>query len=164
MCGGFSITANAKVIKARFNAEFEDEGFLPNYNARPGQNLPVILNDDPGIITNIFWGYVPHWMKDPSAKKIINARAETVATKGFYKDSFLNRRCLVIADGFYEWKAPSKGASGKQPYRIILKNEEPFAFAGVWDFHKLALLYRSPLLVVYNYKSQSQLTTQMARA
>lgn len=133
MCGGFSITANSKIIKARFKADFADDTNLPNFNARPGQYLPVILDTEPNVVKNVFWGYLPQWIKDPSSKKIINARAESVSTKPFFKDSFSKRRCLVIADGFYEWK-PTK--SGKQPYRIILKDEGLFAFAGIWDMHK----------------------------
>ena len=69
MCGGFSITANASIIKARFKAELPKKKITPNFNARPGQDLPVVLSNDPKHIKTMFWGYVPHWIKDQNAKK-----------------------------------------------------------------------------------------------
>ncbi len=130
MCGGFSLINKADTLKKRFNAELPDTPLAPNYNARPGQHLPVILGSAPGKIQTAFWGYRPHYANPSSSKAVINARAETLADKPYFKDSFLHRRCLILADGFYEWR---KTAKGKQPYRITLSSGELFAMAGLWD-------------------------------
>lgn len=165
MCGGFSIISKEKKLFQRFHAEPDNFSLSPRYNARPGQDLPVILGSNPHKIIEAHWGYLPHWAaihntecqrKDtrclPGAATLprpqINARAETIASKPFYKDSFLHRRCLILADSFFEWapaaastpakaaaSTPAKAASrsAKTPYRILLKTGEPFAFAGIWD-------------------------------
>ena len=142
MCGGFSLIAGKNTIRKRFNAELPEISFTPNYNARPGQHLPVILNTAPHKIIMAFWGYLPHWavekllthpLDSRSAsplKRVINARTESLAQKPFFRDSFMLRRCLIPTDGFYEWKKTPKG---KQPYRILLRSGEPFSFAGIWD-------------------------------
>jgi putative SOS response-associated peptidase YedK len=130
MCGGYSLISAKNTIKKRFNAELPQTPFSPNYNARPGQHLPVILNGNRHTISLAFWGFKPHWAMDGKAKAVINSRAETIAQKRYFSDSFKSRRCLVLADSFYEWK---KLAGGKQPYRILLKNDGPFAMAGIWD-------------------------------
>ena len=130
MCGGYSLIAGKNTIRKRFRAEPVDFPESPDYNARPGEHLPVILNSKRDEIRPAFWGYRPHWAKPGSSKAVINARAETLALKPYFKDSFRRRRCLVIADSFYEWK---KTRSGKQPYLIGLKTDEPFAMAGLWD-------------------------------
>jgi putative SOS response-associated peptidase YedK len=103
----------------------------PSYNAAPSQGLPAILSANPQSITLSRWGFLPEWADGrPDVKPLINARAETVATKPFFKQAFRTKRCLVLADGFYEWKRTGRG---KVPYRIALKTEEPFAFAGIWS-------------------------------
>ncbi len=130
MCGGYSITTKADILKARFDAQITDDLYLPNFNARPGQYLPVILNTSPKVIHSVYWGYRPHWLKKQFKKNIINTRAESIFEKPFFKDSILHRRCLVIADGFYEWG--QKKLPKKQPYRITMNNEL-LAFAGIWD-------------------------------
>ena len=130
MCGGYSLISGKNTIKKRFNADLPDMLLSPNYNARPGQHLPVILGGKPHKISLAFWGYKPHWAGSKSAKAVINTRAETLAQKRYFSDSFKVRRCLILADSFYEWMKTPKG---KQPYRILLKNDEPFAFAGIWD-------------------------------
>ena len=103
----------------------------PSYNAAPSQGLPAILSANPHTITLSTWGFLPEWADGrPDVKPLINARAETVATKPFFRQAFRTKRCLVLADGFYEWKRTGKG---KVPYRIALKTDEPFAFAGIWS-------------------------------
>lgn len=129
MCGGFSLTVRKNIIKKRFKATL-DGIISPNFNARPGQKLPVILNINPGKVVMAKWGYLPHFIKDSKMRAQINARGETIAEKRFFSDSFKKRRCIVPSDGFYEWQ---KVGGGKQPYRIVLKSGEPFGFAGIWD-------------------------------
>jgi putative SOS response-associated peptidase YedK len=120
----------AEALAERFHAEVA-EPIQPTYNAAPEQGLLTILNAEPHIITVSAWGFVPEWADGRSdVKSQINARAETVATKPFFRDAFKKKRCLVLADGFYEWK---RAGSRKVPYRIALKTEEPFAFAGIWS-------------------------------
>jgi putative SOS response-associated peptidase YedK len=132
MCGRFSLTAAEKeFFFKRFgisNVSFE---LKPRYNIAPSQMVAVIRNDIPEALSEAKWGFIPHWAKDDSsAYKMINARAETIANKPAYKDSFLHKRCLIPADSYYEWD--HKGLT-KRPYRILLKSEEVFGFAGIWD-------------------------------
>jgi putative SOS response-associated peptidase YedK len=131
MCGRFTMATNAEALEERFRAHLSTEIAVPTYNAAPSQAQLAILNDRPHAIVRAAWGFVPEWADGrPDVKPIINARAETVATKPFFRDAFKRKRCLIIADGFYEWKRAGKG---KVPYRIALKTEEPFAFAGIWS-------------------------------
>lgn len=104
---------------------------VPTYNAAPSQTLPVIYNVSPHEITLGAWGFVPEWADGRSdVKALINARAETAATKPTFRQAFKSKRCLVLADGFYEWKRVGKS---KAPYRMALQSGEPFAFAGIWS-------------------------------
>ena len=130
MCGRYSFVAPAAAIEQRFGAKFT-EPTPPNYNAAPSQRLPIITNAAPGQIQRLRWGLVPAWSRDPAGgPKPINARAETLAEKPSFRMLLARRRCLVLADGFYEWQATP---AGKVPHRIPLRNEQPFAFAGLWD-------------------------------
>ena len=130
MCGRYSFVAPAPAIEQRFDAKFT-EPTPPNYNAAPSQRLPVITNTAPGQIQLLCWGLVPAWSRDPTGgPKPINARAETLAEKPSFRMLLARRRCLVLADGFYEWQATP---TGKVPHRILLRDEQPFAFAGLWD-------------------------------
>ena len=116
MCGRYSITTPVEGLRTLFD--------FPE---------PVIRLEDDGKthLRLLHWGLVPFWAKDKSiGNRMINARAETVAEKPSFRNAFKKRRCLVVADGFYEWK---KGANGKQPYRIVMKDRGPFAFAGLWE-------------------------------
>lgn len=130
MCGRYTFTQtpNPDLIV------LPEEGFktlTPNYNVAPGQLCPVIPQDDPKSIHLFQWGLIPYWAKDEKMGfKMINARSETVATKPAFRDPIRRSRCLVWADGFYEWK---KDISGKQPFRITLKTGNPFFFAGISD-------------------------------
>jgi putative SOS response-associated peptidase YedK len=131
MCGRFTMATNTAALEERFRAQLSTEVAVPTYNAAPSQAQLTILNDRPHAIVRAAWGFVPAWADGRSdVKPLINARAETVATKPFFRDAFKRKRCLVLADGFYEWKRAGKG---KVPYRIALKTEEPFAFAGIWS-------------------------------
>jgi putative SOS response-associated peptidase YedK len=131
MCGRYTITISPEEIEARYKADFERKIYKTNYNAAPSQNLPVITNERPGVIDFFQWGLIPFWTKEiTSYSVLINSRAETIKEKSSFKSIFAKRRCLVISDGFYEWK---KEGTTKQPFRIILRNNESFAFAGLWD-------------------------------
>jgi putative SOS response-associated peptidase YedK len=131
MCGRFTLATHPAALEARFHAQLATEKALPTYNAAPSQTQLTILNEHPDAMVRAAWGFVPAWADGrPDVKPLINARAETVATKPFFRDAFKRKRCLVLADGFYEWKRVGKG---KVPYRIALKTEEPFAFAGIWS-------------------------------
>ena len=130
MCGRYSITANGQQIALRFGVQVAGE-WQAHYNAAPSQNLPVILNRDPHSVQWLRWGLVPHWAKDPSiGHKMINARAETLLEKPSFREPLRKRRCLVLADGYYEWQATP---NGKQPMRFVLEDAQPFAMAGLWE-------------------------------
>lgn len=107
--------------------------FLPVYNAAPSMGLPVIANESPNEIVPYRWGLIPFWAKDEKiGYKMINARRETLLEKPSFKTSARKKRCLVLADGYYEWqKLPDKKT--KQPYRIQPTDQDLFAFAGIWD-------------------------------
>jgi putative SOS response-associated peptidase YedK len=151
MCGRFTLSEDVEVLSKRFHVRLPDVPIRPNYNAAPRQELVTILNSDPDVLTLSTWGFVPTWAVGRSGvKPVINARAETVATKPFFKHAFKEQRCLVLADGFFEWR---KTQDGKVPYRISLKTEEPFAFAGIWstihnaageDEHTFAIITTTP--------------------
>jgi len=131
MCGRFTLTTKAEELEERFHAQIASGGYTPTYNAAPSQGLSVILNEDPGSIVRADWGFVPQWADGrEGVKALINARGESVADKPFFRSAFKQHRCLVLADGFYEWWRASKG---KRPYRITLRSKEPFAFAGIWS-------------------------------
>ena len=130
MCGRYTVISPAPALAKRFGAR-EVPTPPPNFNAAPSQALPIITNSAPGHIQLVRWGLVPSWSRDPaSGPKPINARAETLAEKPSFRQLLARRRCLVLADSFYEWQATERG---KVPHRILLKSEEPFAFAGLWD-------------------------------
>jgi putative SOS response-associated peptidase YedK len=121
----------AEGLEERFRAVLVSEGVEPTYNAAPSQAQLAILSDNPQAIVRATWGFVPGWADGRrDVKPLINARAETAATKPFFRTAFQRHRCLVLADGFYEWR---RTKAGKRPYRIALKTEEPFAFAGLWS-------------------------------
>ena len=131
MCGRYTIIAKAEEIEKRFNVEVP-ESFTPSYNAAPTHILPVITNKNPDGVSLFQWGLIPGWAKDKRiGSKLINARAETITEKASFKNAFKQKRCLVIADGFYEWKRSSKKI--KIPHRILLDTKELFAFAGLWE-------------------------------
>lgn len=123
MCGRFSLAVETQVIAERFDVPAGTFEWHPRYNIAPTQPCPVITsNDNVRRLSLMRWGVIPHWSKDKNFQTV-NARAETAKSKPSYRDSFRKRRCLVPADGFYEWK---KGASGKVPYRASLQSRKAF--------------------------------------
>lgn len=130
MCGRFSLFVPPGVLSERFEVEVV-EPIVPRYNIAPGDDVVVVRNDAPSAIDRLEWGLIPHWVDDPDDyPKPKNARAETLAEKASFRDAFDERRCLVLADGFYEWQG-TRGT--KQPYRIARRDGAPFAFAGLWE-------------------------------
>lgn len=133
MCGRYSLTSPVEAMRALFGFD-EQPNLQPRYNIAPTQNVPVIRGREDGgrELAMLRWGLVPSWAKEVAASApLINARGETVAEKPSFRDAFAKRRCLMPADGFYEWRKGDKGA--KQPYRIALPDDTPFAFAGIWE-------------------------------
>ena len=130
MCGRFSFSFTERIIEERFGISIYPHEFKACYNCAPSQNLAVISNENPSILSYYRWGLIPFWAKDKTiGNKMINAKAETILEKPSFKNAFKNRRCLVLADSFYEWK----NSVEKIPYRILMKDESPFAMAGIWD-------------------------------
>jgi putative SOS response-associated peptidase YedK len=147
MCGRYSITSPPEAIQRVFQVP-ELPNLPARYNVAPTQDVPVVRVGGDGEgpeadggrhLVQLRWGLVPFWADDPSiGARMINARAESVAEKPAFRAAFRRRRCLVVADGFYEWKAPPKDDAArkgqrKQPYRIQLKSGAPFGFAGLWE-------------------------------
>ncbi len=135
MCGRYSITTAPEALRALFRFE-EQPNLAPRFNVAPTQSVPVVRRDAEGHrrLSQLRWGLVPHWAKDLSiGAKMINARAETLAEKPAFRQAFARRRCLIPADGFYEWRAEKGDKGPKQPYRIEFAERRPFAFAGLWE-------------------------------
>ncbi len=132
MCGRFAFYSPAEATAALFGASGSLD-MSPRYNIAPTQDIAAVRtteNGDRELVT-FRWGLVPFWAKDPAiGNRMINARAETVAEKPAFRTAYKRRRCLVLADGFYEWR---KEASGKTPYFIARADEQPMAFAGLWE-------------------------------
>ncbi|MFC6757708.1 MULTISPECIES: SOS response-associated peptidase [Haloarcula] len=129
MCGRYSLFAPPADIEARFDAAFDFE-FEARYNAAPSQSLPVITGEDPDRIQRMEWGLVPSFAEEKNDHGYINARAETLSEKRSFADAYESRRCLVPADGMYEWVAED---GGKQPYRVALPDDDLFAMAGLYE-------------------------------
>ncbi len=132
MCGRYSLTLPPEAVRQAF-AYREHPNFPPRYNIAPTQPIPVVrLDHGERSFVLMRWGLLPSWLKDPSGfPTLINARAESVAEKAAFRNAFRRRRCLIPADGFYEWRKVGKGP--KQPYFIHRPDGAPFAFAGLWE-------------------------------
>ena len=118
---------------ARFKCQDAEGDFSARYNIAPMSQALVVVNEESRILKSMQWGLVPHWTREATiGNKMINARAETLTLKPSFRKSFERKRCLVPADGFYEWQKVD-GSKIKIPMRIVLKSREPFAFAGLWD-------------------------------
>lgn len=145
MCGRFVTASSPALLAERFDVDEVaiDGETEPSYNVAPRAQVAVVRErEERRIMSRVRWGLVPSWAKDPSiGDRMINARAETITTKPAYKRSFAKKRCLIPADGFYEWQVvapPStpKGRPKKQPVFIHRRDGEPMAFAGLWDVWK----------------------------
>jgi putative SOS response-associated peptidase YedK len=112
--------------------EFDEKRIVPRFNIAPSQDVPMIfVRDAKAVLDMASWGFVPFWTKGKPKTKPINARSETVATSGMFRSAFKSSRCLLPADGFYEWKA----GTPKQPYYFHRPDSQMFAFAGLWSEH-----------------------------
>jgi putative SOS response-associated peptidase YedK len=133
MCGRFTLTDPDADLAVQFNLP-EIPDMQPRYNIAPTQPVPAVRvspQSPSREMVLLHWGLIPFWAKDPGmGGRLINARSETVAEKPAFRAAFRRRRCLVVADGFYEWQ---KQNGGKQPFFIHLRTSRPFAFAGLWE-------------------------------
>jgi len=134
MCGRFTLACDLEFLIDRFQIHYP-VGFQyeHRYNIAPSQHVTAVIRGERGNkMGNLRWGFVPSWAKDASAGiKMINARVETVAIKPSFKNALRKQRCLIIADGFYEWK--QEVGKKKRPFCITLREKQPFAFAGLWS-------------------------------
>lgn len=133
MCGRFTLHASPSLLAELFDLP-EEPYLAPRYNVAPTQPVAIVRTSGPDAAREwalVHWGLIPSWSKDPSiGARMINARAETVEEKPSFRAAFRRRRCLVPADGFYEWRSMGKA---KQPYYITMEDGTPFAFAGLWE-------------------------------
>lgn len=132
MCGRYTLTVSLSEIEARFGCPPSKIEWRPRYNLAPSQQgLVVIRADKQNLLREMKWGLVPHWAKDASiGSRLINARLETLNEKPAFRESLARRRCIIPADGFYEWQ---KRAGGKVPFRTTLETGDAFGLAGLWD-------------------------------
>lgn len=135
MCGRFALVSDSAEIIEKFDIQKISYDFKPNWNISPGQHIPAVIHrEGKNILESFLWGLIPSWAKDPSiGQKLINARAETIHQKPSFKNAFKSRRCLIVADGFYEWK---KEGRKKIPLYFYLKSGEPFGIAGLYETWK----------------------------
>jgi len=133
MCGRFTLTVDPAGLQDAFSNYTFPAKFAPRFNIAPTQPVLAIPNDDKFKADFFIWGLIPMWAKDPSiGSRLINARGETLAEKPSFRGGYKYKRCLILADGFYEWKAFGAKKS-KTPYFIHMKDRQPFAMAGLWD-------------------------------
>ncbi|MFZ1916588.1 MAG: SOS response-associated peptidase [Terriglobales bacterium] len=134
MCGRYRLTKRKQIVEEYFDAVSREEDWTPRYNISPTQPVPVIRQNPKEPVRELSlmrWGLIPSWARDSSgAARMINARSETASTKPAFRDALKSRRCLIPADGFYEWKRDGKT---KQPFCFEVNKGELFAFAGLWD-------------------------------
>lgn len=134
MCGRYSLTAELGELAERFEFDGDWDAFERRHNIAPTQEVLTVVGGGKRRGGFMRWGLIPHWAKDPKiGSRMINARAETVAEKPAFRNSLRRRRCLVLADGFHEWRRVGKT---KTPMRIVMRSGEPFAFAGLWETWK----------------------------
>ena len=134
MCGRYTLIADLGDLAQRFEFDGSDFSYDPGYNIAPTESVLTVRNVEGREAAFMRWGLIPFWAKDPKiGARMINARSETVAEKPAFRNALKKRRCLVLADGYYEWQ---KTPVGKRPYRIIMKSGEPFAMAGLWETWK----------------------------
>jgi len=135
MCGRFSMFTYIKALKNRFKIDDILTSIEPRYNIAPAQKIATVVQYESRQLVEMKWGLVPSWAKDSKiGNRLINARAETVATKPAFQSAFKKRRCLILADSFFEWQ---KSGDVKTPMLIRLKSEETFAMAGLYEYWKM---------------------------
>jgi putative SOS response-associated peptidase YedK len=133
MCGRFTLTVDAAELQQAFPQFAFPEMYAARFNIAPSQPILAVPNDGHNKVDFFVWGLIPSWAKDPAiGNRLINARGETLGEKPSFRGSYKYHRCLILADGFYEWKA-EPGTKRKMPYFIHRQDRSPFAFAGLWD-------------------------------
>jgi putative SOS response-associated peptidase YedK len=133
MCGRFTLTVDPGKLQEAIPGLIVPEDLPPKYNIAPSQPVAVLSNEGENRLDFFIWGLIPSWAKDPGiGNRMINARAETLSEKPAFRAAFRRRRCLVFADGFYEWRQ-EPGSKVKTPMYVKLKTGDPFAFAGLWE-------------------------------
>ena len=158
MCGRFVQFSSLRTLEEYFDVQSEPADIVANYNIAPTQKVLAVIHRKQFQLDYFHWGLVPSWAKDLSgASRMINARAETVATKPSFRAAFKRRRCLILADGFYEWQG-EKGH--KQPWFISLPTDEPLAFAGLWEVWK----HRDTTAGQDDYRSCTIITTEASES
>ena len=134
MCGRYKLSRRKQIVDEYFNSPPDEQDWNPRYNIAPTQPVPVIRQHPKEPVRTLSlmkWGLIPSWAKDPSAAaRMINARSETASTLPAFRDALKFRRCLIPADGFYEWL---RAGNAKQPFCFEVGDGELFAFAGIWD-------------------------------
>jgi putative SOS response-associated peptidase YedK len=131
MCGRFALVSDFTVIREEFNIGEVSFDIQPSWNVTPGRDIyAVIHRNGRNCVVPLFWGFIPAWSRDPVRNRSINARAESVHVKPSFKEAFRKRRCLVVVDGFYEWK---KDGRKKIPLYYYLKSGRPFGLAGLYE-------------------------------
>jgi putative SOS response-associated peptidase YedK len=136
MCGRCTLKAKPEQIKAEFKATLtEDFSGASRFNIAPSRTIAAVLSrQDERLLTELKWGLIPSWAKDPAiGNQMINARSETITEKPSFREAFKKRRCIVPSSGFYEWKKSSAQGAGKQPFYFYLREKEVFGFAGLWE-------------------------------
>jgi putative SOS response-associated peptidase YedK len=135
MCGRFTITLDASIFQEELELGAMPQGWVSRYNVAPSQPVPVVTSEKDRKVEWMLWGLVPSWAKDPQiGQKMINARSETLLEKPSFRNAFQRRRCLILADGFFEWLRPAGKSGAAIPYYFRRKDMRPFAFAGLWEF------------------------------
>lgn len=135
MCGSFALSAKTKDIEKLKSLNSNNYEFEPKTNIFPFQKIPIIKNTSKNELSEANWGLIPSWAKDKKiAKSLFNARAETINEKPSFRNSFKNKRCLIPATQFYEWKQVPN-SKYKEKYIISVLNTEIFFFAGLWDIY-----------------------------
>ena len=138
MCARYSLSKPRELLAERFKVIISENIYQPRYNASPTNLLPIIPSDESDKLLYFQWGLIPAWSKNKAiSPQLYNARAETINDKPSFHGPFNRKRCLVPADGYYEWD------KDHNPYRFTLKNNELFAFAGIYDAWELSLIHIS---------------------
>ncbi len=161
MCGRYTLRAPMNVIAEQLLLDLQTD-LPPRYNIAPTQDVAAVWHPEqansPELVM-LQWGLIPSWAKDPAiGSRMINARSETIAQKPSFRTAFVRRRCLVLADGYYEWK---KEAGGKQPYLVHMHDDQPFGFAGLWEFWEGGPTYSCTVITAEANEATSNLHHRM---
>ena len=131
MCGRYSLITDIRELARQYEFDGDIDAFDKRHNIAPTQEVLTVVGGETRRAGLMRWGLIPRWAKDPKiGRRMINARAETVAEKPAFRNALRRRRCLVLADGFYEWQ---RSGQAKRPMRVVMRSGEPFAFAGLWE-------------------------------